>query len=258
MTTFAQPGGGEAPAIQQQWQLIQLARAHAKTTPRSLQADPGPSELGTPCHRQLGYRTGGVAPVNETDPWPAMCGTGIHAQVAQLYRMRNLELDEERYLVEQPVTLPGGVTGTCDLFDTATGDVVDFKTCGAEAMKRVRKHGPGMQQKIQVNLYALGLQLAGYKPADVVLLFLPRSGLITGMHTWCAAYDYRLAVDALQRLRLIADFHEHLPGRWDLLPTADAHCEWCPWYKAGSEDLSAGCPGHQPGPLPGEKGASRD
>jgi hypothetical protein len=38
---------------------------------------------------------------------------------------------------------------------------------------------------------------------------------------------------------------EKHPDRWALLPTADAHCAWCPWFLPGSADPSKGCPGHK-------------
>jgi hypothetical protein len=35
--------------------------------------------------------------------------------------------DDGRYLIEHRVHLPGGITGSCDLYDRARGTVIDSK-----------------------------------------------------------------------------------------------------------------------------------
>lgn len=257
--TFAQPANGTVrpplEGVAGRWSAAVMADLkHASATaPRSLQIEVGPSELGTPCTRRLGYRLldWEPRPNTGTDPWPAMVGTAIHAQLADVYTARNTELGHERYLIEHTIALPYGIPGHCDLYDREYGDVVDWKTTGTTRLAEYRKHGPGEQYRIQAHLYGLGMLLAGEKPRNVVIVFLPRSGLLDGLHAWSEPFDHTVAVTAIERYQQVFDFHTHMdpeahPERWAWLPTADAHCTWCPWYLPGSRDLASGCPGHNP------------
>jgi hypothetical protein len=254
--TFQQPAAGQfkppLEGVAARWatEVVALVKHASANAPRSLQHAVGPSEIGTPCDRRLGYRLLAWPPVNvDTDPWASTVGTAIHAYLADVYTQRNAELGRGRYLIEQTVTLPGGITGHCDLYDTDTGDVVDWKTTGTDALAKYRKNGPGQQYRVQAHLYGLGWQLAGQTPRNVVVVFLPRGGRIDGLHVWSEPYDHRIAVDALKRYQAIFDFHVYVdpeshPDRWSLLDTADAYCAYCPWFLPGSPDLSKGCPGH--------------
>ena len=216
-----------------------------------MQRTAGPSELGTPCTRRLGYRVldWEPKPNTDTDPWAAIQGTAVHTWMAAAYAAENTRLGRERYLIEHRVHLPGGITGSTDLYDRDTTTNVDWKVTGAQRLREYRKNGPGAQYQAQAHLYALGLQLAGEQPSDVAIVFLPRGGRIDDLWPWSEPYDPGIAVQALKRYQAIIDFHitvdpERHPERWQLLPTADAHCTWCPWFLPGSADLSQGCPGH--------------
>jgi hypothetical protein len=83
----------------------------------------------------------------------------------------------------------------------------------------------------------------------VAIVFLPRGGLLSGLHVWSEPFDPQVAVDALKRYRATVLALAHLdperhPERWALFGTADAYCTWCPYFLPGSTDLSSGCPGH--------------
>jgi hypothetical protein len=257
MTGFAQPAAGwvrpplEGPAGELATAVIEAVKHAAATAPRSLQAAPGPSELGTPCTRRLAYKAldWEPRPNSDTDPWAAAIGTSVHAWMAAAYGQLNAELGWYRYLIEQKVTLPGGIKGSCDLYDTETRLVTDWKVTSLTRIRDYRRDGPGPQYRAQVHLYALGLQLAGEQPAGVSICFLPRGGRIDGLHAWSEPYDPALAVTTLERYLAVRQFHctadpERHPERWAWLPTADAWCTYCPWYLPGSADLSQGCPGH--------------
>lgn len=229
----------------------------AGMAPRSLQHAVGPSELGTPCLRRLGYRLLDWEPkANQAaDPWPAMIGTAVHAYMAEVYGQVNERAGRDRYLIEHPVQLPYGVAGTLDLYDGDTGTVLDWKVPGPSRLKEYRAGGPGEQYRIQVHLYGLGMLLQGRPVREVAIVFLPRTGLIDGMHVWSEPFDHSVAVAALERYQSVWDFHQHLdpetyPDRWALLPTADAYCTWCPFYLPGSSTLRLGCPGHKPSSPP--------
>src|SRR5262249_28272716 len=90
VTTFAQPDAGwikppwEGPAGVLATDVIQAVKYAAANAPRSLQAAPGPSELGTPCTRRLAYKTADwdPKPNSDTDPWASVQGTAVHAWMA--------------------------------------------------------------------------------------------------------------------------------------------------------------------------------
>jgi hypothetical protein len=270
VTTFTQPDAGwvrpplEGPAGALATSVIETVKHAAANAPRSLQAAPGPSGLGTPCTRRLGYMAldWDPKPNRDTDPWASVIGTSVHAWMAATFAAENERLTSEgkaavddgfevldRYLIEHRIWLPYGISGSCDLYDRLTRTVADWKVTGLPRLREYRLHGPGAQYRAQAHLYALGLQLHGERPEHVAIVFLPRGGRIDGLWTWTESYDPGIAVAALKRYHGIQMFHvtadpEKYPDRWGLLPTADAHCVWCPWFLPGSADLSQGCPGH--------------
>jgi hypothetical protein len=255
--TFAQPDAGwvrpplEGPAGQLATSVIDTVKHAAAHAPRSLQTAVGPSQLGTPCTRRLGYQVldWDPKPNSATDPWTAVIGTSVHAWMASTYEAENRRLGRERYLIEHRVELPGGIGGSTDLYDRDQALNNDWKVTSPASITKYRKNGPGQQYRVQAHLYALGLQLAGEQPRQVAITFLPRGGRIDGLHVWSEPYDPGVAVRALRRYQAIQAFHlaldpEAHPGRWAMLPTADAYCTYCPWFLPGSADLSQGCPGH--------------
>jgi len=252
--TFRQPANGtvspplEGVAGELAANATRVIRLAAANTPRSLQPQIGPSELGTPCTRRLGYRLlDWPQPSAGSDPWAAVIGTATHTWLAAAFTWENTQLAWDRYLIETEVHLPGGITGHCDLYDRYSRTVADWKITGKVA--DYRRAGPGEQYRIQAQCYGLGLQLAGEKPEHVAVVFFPRGGRIDGMHVWAEPYDPGVAVAAIRRYQTVCDFHAHVdpeshPERWGWLPSADAYCTYCPWYLPGSTDLAAGCPGH--------------
>jgi hypothetical protein len=258
-TTFTQPDAGwvrpplEGTAGTLATTVIETVKHAAANAPRSLQAAPGPSQLGTPCTRRLAYQVidWEPKPNADTDPWASVIGTSVHAWMAGIFSGINSASKSDRYLVEHRVHLPGSISGSCDLYDRDTCTVIDWKITSPANIQKYRVNGPGAQYRTQAHLYALGHQLAGETPRDVAIVFLPRGGRIDGLHVWAEPYSPAAAVAALRRYQAIVQFHvtvdpEAHPERWALLPTADAHCTYCPWFLPGSADLSRGCPGHNP------------
>lgn len=220
--------------------------------PRSQQAAPGPSELGTPCGRRLAYKIlDWPQPNDAQDRWLSTIGTAVHTWQAEAFEARNRRLGRQRFLIEQRVHLPEGISGSCDLYDTDTDGVIDWKVTSPDKIKRYARNGPGEQYRTQAHLYGLGWLLAGRQPRYVAVVFLPRSGLLSGMHIWTEPFTPQVAVDTIGRYRATVLALAHLdpernPGRWAMFPTADAYCTWCPYFLPGSTDLSSGCPGHNP------------
>lgn len=237
-------------------ELLGIVKDAIVGTPRSQQQRIGPSEIGVPCDRRLGYRLAGVEQVNKVDDvgWKPFIGTAAHEQFADFiarHEAKQVRDTGQRWHVEERVsvgTVAGvSIEGTTDVFDAHTGTVVDWKFATRNKIRETyRPHGPGEQYRIQAHLYGRGWQRAGYPVRHVMIVFLTRDGEFTDRHVWHEPYDEQVAVDALARLESIATAIEHLGPEFTLptLPTADAYCRYCPWFKANAADLSRSCPGH--------------
>ena len=242
MVTFAAPATN-ADALGNR--LAQVIRRYSDKAPRSQLSAPGPSELGEPCVRRMGYKLLDWPKTNHhSDPWPAISGTAIHAWLADAFGE-----DEGNWLVEQKVQIRHNLSGTCDLFDITNGIVIDHKCVGATSMKARKTKGPTDQQKVQVNLYGLGMELAGYTVNKVALAFYPLGGMLDGLHMWVDDYDRQMALDAIERLDKITTLvlaldPETDPTQFANLPAApSSSCTYCPWFSPGAENAGIGCHG---------------
>lgn len=217
--------------------------------PRSLQRKIGPSELGTPCDRRLGYKLAGTPEVNERGvAWPAFVGTAIHSELAELMARASIAR-EARFLVEHRVTVGqvGGldITGSLDLYDKQTGTVIDWKcTTGSQIRDKYRKD-VGETYRRQAHLYGRGLVAQGYDVRAVMIVFFSRDKSFTDRHVWSEAYDEQVALDALARADSIATSLQALGPDFTIpaLDMTDAHCRYCPWQRNNSTDLAVACPG---------------
>jgi hypothetical protein len=235
--------------------IVQTITTAITGHPRSQQTRPGPSEIGTPCQRRLGYKTLGVPEVN-TDrgaAWKPTVGTAVHTWLQQAFTDYNESHRIDRYYLEQKVTvgdfngLP--LRGTADLYDRATGTVLDWKVVGLASLKRYRINGPGDQYRRQGHLYGRGFALLGLPVERVAICFLPQNGELRDLHLWSEPYDEALAIDTLARAEGIAALTRTAGAAiLPLLPTADAFCDYCPWRSAASTVLEIACPGHTNSP----------
>lgn len=217
--------------------------------PRSRQKTIGPSELGTPCVRRVGYRLAGTSPVARSRPgWKPTVGTAVHSWLEAGMTAANSALGYERFLIETKVdvgVLAGQpVTGHCDLYDRVTCTVVDWKVVGVSSLRSYKTNGPSEQYKVQAHLYGRGLVRAGHPVRDVAIYFLPQNGELHEAHWWCEPYNEHIATAALARaegveIALQAKGNDILAD----LPTSDAWCAFCPWLEPGSQDVTTGCPG---------------
>lgn len=284
MTTFAQPApvafaqpdaGYKRPAVKGvageiSTHVIAVVQNAARNAPRSKQAAPGPSELGVPCDRRLAYKImDWDRPNDSRDQWPSTIGTSVHAWMAHTFEQENDRLRRlphpdrrgqiatdppKRYLIEQRVHLPYGISGSADLFDRDTGRVLDWKVVGLPKIKEYRVKGPGQQYRAQAHLYGLGMLLAGETVTDVADVFLPRGGRIDDLYVWTEPFDPAIATEALTRYEAIKQKVITLdpqirPATWAAFPTAESYCTYCPFHLPHSADLSKGCPGHRSRPL---------
>lgn len=222
--------------------------------PRSLQQRIGPSEIGHPCARRIGYKLLGQ-PENDGAPnWKATVGTALHSWLEEVIEAANRRYEEDtqtgqvRYFTETKVTvgqiLGEDIDGSCDVYDRATATVVDWKSVGPTQLTKYKRFGPGDQYRAQAHLYGRGWQAKGLAVDAVMVVFLPRNGELAESYIWHEPYNEQVALDALQRANGIAIAAQAL-GHAALtqLPTADAWCHMCPYHRARSTDLTQGCPG---------------
>ena len=242
--TFVKPGDAASRLAAS---LTQAITSRSVNSPRSKQKTVGLSEIGEKCVRKSAYKVLGwpqIARIEEV--WPSFSGTAIHAALADVFSKQ-----PDRYLVEHKVTALVGFKGTCDLFDKQEKMVIDHKCVGNTSMTRAKKSGMSDQQRVQINLYGLGIEneLGEGSVEQVALAFYPLGGFLSGMHTIVEPYDRQLAVDALERFGNIQQLAwgldpEKNPLNWSAIPTSPSYnCTYCPWFLPNSTDLSKGCPG---------------
>src|SRR5690606_13348827 len=116
----------------------------AVNQPRSLQARIGPSQLGTPCDKCLAWALAELPRPREF-AWFPVIGTGVHALLEEWVK------PHDRYLTEERVTVGtvGGrdVSGSCDVYDTKTHTIIDYKITGHGTISKARKSGPSAQHR---------------------------------------------------------------------------------------------------------------
>lgn len=223
---------------------------------RSMQKAIGPSEIGVPCDRRLGYALRNATKQPGELGWAPIMGTAIHAAIGGALTVANNELGRTRWLIEQRVQPDLEVFGSCDCYDCDTDTVIDWKLVGQSTIDKVRRHGPGDQYEKQAHIYGRGWQRAGRNPRFVRIVFLPRSShRISDGFEWTAPYSREIAEAALVRLHTVAaeldalDVDNH-PERWAEVaatPTSDA-CWFCPYHrKSGGPNPAdwTGCNGYQ-------------
>lgn len=243
--TPTQPGGD--PDLLKA-ELLHVITTRIDAAPRSQQTRIGPSEIGTPCDRRLGYKLRGTPESNPfASRWKATIGTGVHAWLEAAFDADNATAD--RWLLEHQVSVGEidgvDITGHCDLYDLVTGSVVDWKTTSVNKIKAYRRDGPGEQYRVQAHLYGRGWTRKGYQVHTVAVVFLPRDGELSQAWMWSEPYNETVATAALARANAVAMLNRALGDNTPaVLNTADAYCRFCPFYSPGSTNLTKGCPGH--------------
>lgn len=106
----------------------------------------------------------------------------------------------------------------------------------------------GQQYACQAQDYGRGWVAKGYEVRNVAVFFLPRDGKLHEGHLWMGEYNPAIPEWFYQRAEPVAQLMQALPREQhhpvlDALPTADAFCTMCPFYKHASMDLTLGCPG---------------
>ena len=255
------PTGGNSPwASGYGYDLRDVIVRQAHRQPRSVQRHLGPSELGSPCPRQIVSKLCGPGVASYTnhvaDPWPSVVGTAVHAQLAQFFENENQLNGTKRWYTETRVHPHPLYPGTSDVYDAVEKCVTDWKIQGPTSMAKIRsREGPSRQYKAQVLLYAWGWRNAGFEVRRVAIASMPRTGRsLSGMYVWEKVItpedDLFVAgiLHEVEALRYVAQLV--LSGR---MPIAQVRrvpgdeCVWCPFYRPESArdgDYEHGCPGH--------------
>lgn len=235
--------------------IVDTVTASIINHPRSQQVAIGPSEIGTPCTRQLGHRLNNTPPAQPRRvAWLPFIGTSVHASLEVIFHSADLRHEHQHgqraWLTETRVTVGqiGGhdITGSVDLFHIPTGTVIDHKIVGPTAMAQYRRDGPGQQYRTQAHLYGAGLAAAGWAVNTVAVLFWARNADTIDTCWWSEPWDPQVAADGLARADGVSRSLTMLGPQLLLprLPTADDHCLHCPWWQPHTADLAIACPGH--------------
>jgi len=218
--------------------LIQQVKEYSTWSPRSQQTMIGASEIGTPCSRRLAYKLLDVEAVNtDSDPWPAIVGTSVHAYLERAFK-KNPD-----YMTEVKVLLEPWTKGTADLVHLPSKTVIDHKVVGVTALKKYKSEGMSQQYRVQLNMYALGLRLMDIEIENVAVMFWSRSGMMRDAFSISEPYDETLVDDMLKRFGAIKEMTTLGTSALPLIPTTPTHCMYCPNYLPLSTDIEAACNG---------------
>lgn len=219
--------------------LRQIVRAYENGAERSQQKHLGPSQIGNPCTRCLARACLDMAVERDfDDPWCRIIGTAVHAWLEEAAAFDNVHVvrDAARWKAElrvhpHPDLLPAG--GKCDLYDAELFAAIDHKIVGAEPLRKYKLNGPGQQYRVQAHLYGLGLHRAGLRVEHVAIAFWQRGGRLSDLYVWTEPWDVAVAMDALNRYRVIRE--QALAIGPQILPhlPADPSCWDC-----GGKDVS--------------------
>lgn len=230
--------------------ITELMMNKYRRTPRHLQQEIGPSEIGEACTRKLAYKImrEQESDYNVSDPLPSIVGTAAHTWMEDACNLWNTHLGRTRYITEAQLEIEPNMPGHCDCYDTDTDTVIDWKFPGTTQMKEYREHGPSYQYRAQAHLYGKGWAKIGAPVREVAIVFFPRGGFLSGMYIWSEPFTQSTADIALKRYYdltelVVALDVEHYPENYTLIPRSSGHnCTYCEWFKPG-KDTGKGCPG---------------
>lgn len=236
-------------------ELRQVVNEHARNSKRNLQVHLGPSELGTPCDRQVVGKLAHTPTTNHVvDPWASVVGTAVHAWLADAFAADN-QRHGLRWVPEQRVSPHPDHDGTADLYDARELAVVDHKILGETSMAKIRPPGqPPQRYQVQLLLYGKGYRNLGLPVSRVALAAYPRtSHTLDGLYVWerpAQPEDDELIEEVFKltaHRKAIAI--EVMNGRpLSTVPTSpsDDECYFCPFYRPQSAtDGGPGCPGNR-------------
>ncbi len=262
-----QSRGGDPQLLKAE--LVDVITTAIANNPRSLQRRIGPSEIGSPCQRRIGYKLAGIRPVNGSSAWRPTVGTAVHTWLETVFTEANRAWREDgghdttRWLVEHKVSIgeiPGlgalvaddhdddEIRGRCDLYDRVTATSIDWKVVGPATLKRVKTGHLDHKYRVQGHAYGYGWTRRGQPVDTVAVMFLPANGELAQAHLWAEPYDQAVVDTALTNVATVtAALTAFGPQRvLPVLATADDHCDFCPYRLAAATNVAEACPGHPP------------
>ena len=232
-----EPTGEDPFSVMLKQQLTEIIWWYDGENPRSKQQAIGPSEIGEPCDRRIGYRLADIEPINtRADPWAGIVGTALHSWLEKAVSSWCVAKGTDEWHTETTLFLNEFIEGHADLYNAKHLAVIDWKSASKDVIRTAQLHGPSVGYMIQTHLYGYMFEQAGKKVERVALVFLPRAGWLSDMYVWSAPYERSVAENALNRLYGIAQQVVDLDvltesHRWELV---DHHpgkgCGYCPWY----------------------------
>ena len=205
----------------------------------------GPSDArvlvpGKGCQRQLAYRLQQVKPTDPVPEWmlrATILGKLIHDGVARARRLAH-----PTWMIETLIEVPGfDRAGRVDCIDTDTGTVDDLKTLSDKGFQRITEVGGARDQdRLQVELYALGWAAMGGEPERLSVTYLDRSSGEPWVDVW--SYDQRAAERTALAMHAVIDLTATAPPQ--LIPRGGRHPDWSP---CDSCRWRADCWGIEPG-----------
>jgi hypothetical protein len=251
---FGEPYNEDPFSIKIKTALTEIIVWHDKQNPRGNQSTIGPSEIGDPCDRRIGYRLAQIAACNKDyDTWPSIVGTAIHTWLQTATEAWMAATGKRHWLTETVVEMDQLGPGHSDLYWAEEQCVIDHKTAGPDVFKKTKANGPAPGYIVQAHLYGYGFEQAGYPVKKVALAFFGRAGWLRDMYVWSADYDRSIAEAAMARVFKIAQECVTLDvlkqsHRWQQLEATPSNtCGFCPWYAPWKDDDAGadhtGCPG---------------
>lgn len=219
---------------------------------RSAQTTLGPSEIGSPCDRQIAMKLLGVPAVNPQESWAPFVGTAVHVSLAEMFEWAN-GANSGRFAVEMPLTFGSATVprGTGDLLDRVLFMFLDNKLMGKYSLKKLIEQGPSETYRVQLHTYGYGAELAGEKVKEIALIGWPREeSSLANLYVHVEPYDRQVALDAIARVERL---NREAQGRMateggDTMAVAQQFlagddCRWCPFYNKADKGFTRGCPG---------------
>ena len=221
----------------------------AGSRPRNRQKQIGPSELGGPCQRRIGYRLLDTPRNNPGgDQLASWIGTAVHTAIEHGLA------DNPDWDTEIGVALPAyNIRGTADAYHRPSKTLIDWKVVGETTLRKARQHGIGDQYRTQIHTYGLALDMAGTPVEHVAVAMIPRTGRSEHTAVFTEPLDHQIVEQALRRFEQIRAIITLAGAKAPLvLPTGDQFCRTCPWYLPAATDPGEACGGHtEPPPVTG-------
>ena len=215
--------------------IIKRVRDYDATRPRSLQAEPGWSEVGG-CRAYLGFRLEGAWHSDDTDTWAAQRGTAIHKYLEMV-------LADLPGFRTEVTTFYRGIPGHADLVHIDDTSVTDWKTTRL-VNSRLWASSPEIlwEKRVQAQGYACGLVDAGELSEDILvrLVVIPVDGGFGDWWAWEEQFDRSIADWGADRLEDVRT--RQAAGEWLQKDKPYAWCrDWCPFFSVcrGGDDPTA-------------------